>query len=138
MQALAVPRAVAAAGPHLALVGLPGSAALRYAHDLGLRTVTEAFVNRGRRPDGTLVPRGDPGALVTDPDEVGRRAVRLVRKGRVAVVDGIELTVDAGSLCVHSDSPRCARVGTRRPGRPGQRRSRPAPGGAGPPGGTTG
>lgn len=105
VQALAVARAVAAAGPHLAVVGLPGSAVLRHARDLGLRTVTEAFVDRGYRADGTLVPRGEPGALVTDPEEAGRRAVRLAREGRVATVDGTELTVDAGSLCVHSDSP---------------------------------
>ena len=48
----------------------------------GLRAVTEAFADRGYRADGTLVPRSEPGALVTDADEVAARVVRLARRGR--------------------------------------------------------
>lgn len=104
-QALAVVAGVAGTDPGLALMGLPGSAVLRHAEAAGLRTVTEAFVDRGYRADGTLVPRGRPGALVTDPEEAAARAVRMVRDGVVASVDGGDVPVVAESLCVHSDTP---------------------------------
>ena len=65
----------------------------------------EAFLDRGYRADGSLVPRDEPGALLHDPAEVADRAVRLVREGVVAAVDGTAVRVDAASLCVHGDSP---------------------------------
>jgi UPF0271 protein len=104
-QATAVVEAVVAVDPTLAVVGLPGSAVLRLAEAAGLRPVVEAFVDRGYRADGTLVPRGTPGALVTDPAEAGRRAVAIARDGRVEAADGGTVEVVADSLCVHSDTP---------------------------------
>ncbi|HEY0187406.1 MAG TPA: 5-oxoprolinase subunit PxpA [Cellulomonas sp.] len=103
-QAAAVVAGVVAVDPTLALVGLPGSAVLRLAAEAGLPAVVEAFVDRGYRADGSLVPRGEPGALVTDPAEAGRRAVTMVRDGWVAA-DGVRVPVVADSLCVHSDTP---------------------------------
>lgn len=104
-QAAAVVAGVAGVDPSLAVVGLPGSAVLRHAREAGLPTVTEAFVDRGYLADGTLVPRGGPGALVTDPDEAAERAVRLAVDGVVLAVDGTAVPVAAHSLCVHSDTP---------------------------------
>lgn len=104
-QAAAVVAGVAGADPTLAVVGLPGSAVLRHAREAGLRTVTEAFVDRGYLADGTLVPRGSAGALVTDPDEAAARAVRMATEGAVVAVDGALVRLDAASLCVHSDTP---------------------------------
>ncbi|NHT17061.1 5-oxoprolinase subunit PxpA [Cellulomonas sp. IC4_254] len=104
-QAAAVVAGVAGVDPTLAVVGLPGSAVLRLARDAGLPTVTEAFVDRGYLPDGTLVPRGRAGALVTDPREAAERAVRMATEGTVVAVDGTAVPVDAASLCVHSDTP---------------------------------
>ena len=71
----------------------------------GLPFVREAFLDRGYRADGSLVPRGEPGALLDDPDAVAARAVRLVREGVVDAVDGTSCRVDAASLCLHGDSP---------------------------------
>lgn len=104
-QALAVVAGIAGVDPGLAVLGLPGSAVLRCARAAGLRTVTEAFVDRGYRADGALVPRGLAGALVTDPDEAAARAVAMARDGVVTSVDGVEVPVAAESLCVHSDTP---------------------------------
>lgn len=104
-QAAAVVAGVVAADPALAVVGLPGSAVLRHAREAGLPTVTEAFVDRGYLADGTLVPRGHAGALVTDPDEAAERAVRLATEGVVVATDGTVVPVAAASLCVHSDTP---------------------------------
>jgi 5-oxoprolinase (ATP-hydrolysing) subunit A len=89
----------------LPVVGLPGSAVLALADARGLRTVTEAFADRGYRPDGTLVPRSEPGALVTDEDEVAARVVRLAMHGLVRAIDGRDVAVAAESVCVHSDTP---------------------------------
>lgn len=92
----------------LPILGPPGSAALRLASAYGVPTVTEAFPDRGYRPDGTLVPRDQPGALVTDPDAVARRAVRLAVDGSIESVDGPSVAVRAGSLCLHGDAPSTA------------------------------
>jgi UPF0271 protein len=102
-QARAVVDATAEAG--IALVGLPGSIVLALAGEAGVPTVAEAFADRGYRPDGTLVPRREPGALVTDRAEVAARVVRLAREGTVVAVDGTVVASPARSVCVHSDTP---------------------------------
>lgn len=92
----------------LPVVGLPGSVVLALAEQRGLRTVAEAFADRGYRADGTLVPRSDPGALVTDAAQVAARVVRIADEGRVTSVDGTDVDVRAESVCVHSDTPGAA------------------------------
>jgi len=104
-QANAVVDAVAAFDPALALLGMAGSAIERAAAEAGLRFVREAFVDRGYRADGTLVPRTEPGALLSDESEIADRAVRMVTDGVVVTVDGGEVTIEADSLCVHGDTP---------------------------------
>ena len=101
-------QAVVSAITDLPVLGLPGSAVLAAATARGLRAVTEAFADRGYRADGTLVPRSEPGALVTDTDEVAARVVRLATEGVVRAVDGADVRVDAESVCVHSDTPGAA------------------------------
>lgn len=101
-------RAVVAAIADLPVLGLPGSAVLAAATARGLRAVTEAFADRGYRADGTLVPRDEPGALVTDGAEVAARVVRLAVDGVVRAVDGTDVAVGAESVCVHSDTPGAA------------------------------
>ena len=92
-QARAVVGAVAAYDRTLPVLGLPGSALLRAAEEVGLRTVAEGFPDRAYTSAGTLVPRREPGALVDDPAEVAARAVRMARDGVVE------------SVCVHGDTP---------------------------------
>ena len=104
-QARAVVDAVRAYDPTLPVVGLPGSAVLRLADAAGQPTVREAFADRGYLPSGELLPRGEPGAVVHDGDEVARRVVRLVTTGTVEAADGTSLRVEADSVCVHSDTP---------------------------------
>jgi 5-oxoprolinase (ATP-hydrolysing) subunit A len=104
-QAAAVVAAVADYSAELPVLGLPGSAFLRAAERAGLRTVPEFFVDRGYTPEGTLVPRREPGALLHDPDEVTARVLRLVSDGVVTAVDGSDVAVSAASACVHGDSP---------------------------------
>jgi len=111
-QAHAVVAAVRAYDPELAVLGLPGSWLLRQAEDAGLRTVAEAFADRGYAPDGTLVPRSQPGAMILEPAEVARRALRMVTDRQVEAVDGSLVTVEAESVCVHGDSPGAVAMAT--------------------------
>lgn len=107
-EAAAFVRAVAALADELgravSVLAL-GDALAASAHDVGLPFVREAFLDRGYLPGGALVPRGEPGALLSEPAVVAARAVRLVREGVVEAVDGSLVTADAASLCVHGDSP---------------------------------
>ena len=104
-QAAAVVEAIASVDPGLAVMGLPHSLVLALARDAGLPTITEAFADRGYRADGTLVPRSEPGALLTDSAEIARRVVELVTTGTLTAVDGTSLVVDAASVCLHGDTP---------------------------------
>jgi UPF0271 protein len=103
--ARAVVDAVAAADPTLPVLGLPDSALLRLADAAGLTTVAEGFADRGYTPEGTLVPRRQPGALVSDAGEVAARAVRMAVEGRVIAVDGTAVDLAVRSICVHGDTP---------------------------------
>ncbi|GAA5202284.1 5-oxoprolinase subunit PxpA [Microbacterium jejuense] len=108
VQADAVAAAVAALadrlGRPLPVLGLPGEIE-QAAASRCLPFVREAFLDRGYLPDGALVPRTQPGALLDDPAAVAARAVRLAREGLVEAVDGTLVPADAASLCVHGDSP---------------------------------
>lgn len=89
----------------LAVLGPAGSELLLAAVEQGLRTAAEVFADRGYRPDGTLVPRGETGAIVDDVDAVAERVVRMVTSGTVRAVDGTDVPVIADSICLHSDTP---------------------------------
>ncbi len=104
-QARAVVQAVRDYDPSLPVLGLAGSVFLDLADRAGLRTVAEAFADRGYTSEGTLVPRREPGALVTDPDDVAARVLGMVEHGTVTAVDGSRVRVRAQSVCVHGDSP---------------------------------
>ena len=88
-QATAVVEAIAPYG--LPLLGLPHAASLRIASADGMPVVTEGFADRAYRPDGTLVPRSEPGAVHDDAATVVAQALRLAPQ--------------VESLCVHGDSP---------------------------------
>ncbi|WP_116115314.1 LamB/YcsF family protein [Austwickia chelonae] len=98
-------RGLADAGTPLILLGLPGSLAGELADRAGLPTATEAFCDRAYTPEGTLVPRKDPRAVLRNPTVVAARAVRMVTSGVVDAVDGSTVRLHPDSLCVHGDSP---------------------------------
>ncbi|MBD8465861.1 LamB/YcsF family protein [Plantibacter sp. CFBP 8798] len=116
VQARAVVRAVVAAaeelGRPLPVLGMPGSVIEQETLAAGLRFVAEAFVDRGYRSDGSLVPRDAPGALVTDETVAVRRAVSLALDQRITSVDGADVELDAVSLCVHGDTPGAVSLAT--------------------------
>ncbi|MDQ7777633.1 LamB/YcsF family protein [Paracoccus aminovorans] len=104
-QGAAVIEGIRAVDPALALMGLAGTQILAQAAEAGLPTIAEAFADRGYRPDGQLVSRRDPGAVLHDPDAVAARMLRLATEGEVEAADGSVLRLRADSICVHGDSP---------------------------------
>jgi UPF0271 protein len=92
----AVVSAIAAVDRHLKLLAPPDSEMLRAAQGHGIDAVTEGFADRAYAPDGTLVPRSEPGGVLSDPDAVLAHAERLADTGRFR------------SLCLHSDTPGAA------------------------------
>lgn len=111
-QADAVAAAVHAVDPRLPVLGLAGSAFFDEAARLGLRTVPEAFADRAYRPDGQLVSRREPGAVLHDVDEIAARVISMVTAGRVTAVDGSTIDISVKSVCVHGDSPGAVRIAT--------------------------
>lgn len=109
-QAEAVVAAVRAYDPSLPLLGLAGSAVHAAATAAGTPFVAEAFADRTVSPDGRLVPRSQPGAVLHDADQVARRAVRMVVDREVESADGSVLPTDVQSLCVHGDTPGAVRM----------------------------
>lgn len=105
VQARAVVEAILLYDASLPLMGLPGSVLLTIAKEAGLRTITEAFADRGYTHEGTLVPRSEPGALLRDPRQVAERMIRMVTTGLVEASDGTDVSIRADSVCVHGDSP---------------------------------
>lgn len=108
--ARAVVDGVKAFGADLPLLLLPGSLALRYAEEAGLRGVAEAFADRGYNPDGTLVSRREPGAVLHDETLVASRMVRLATEGVIETVDGTLIRPEAESICLHGDTDGAVRL----------------------------
>jgi UPF0271 protein len=104
-QAAAVVEAVRSYDPGLAALGLPGSRWLALAAEAGLPTYREAFADRAYTPEGTLVSRREPGAVLEDVDEIAQRCARMARGESISAVDGSEIQVSADSICLHGESP---------------------------------
>ena len=94
----AIARGTASVDPSLILVGLPDSQLVAAGAAAGLRTAREAFADRAYRPDGTLLARSEPGAVIYDPADVLARVVELAQRPNV------------DTICVHGDTPGAAEL----------------------------
>ena len=101
--ARAVVDAVERVDPDLIVLAQDGQLAERAAA-AGLPVAIVGIADRAYRKDGTLVPRTEDGAVVTDGREIARRAVRMVREGVVETIDGNDLPVRADTILLHGDS----------------------------------
>ncbi|MBI4911793.1 MAG: 5-oxoprolinase subunit PxpA [Acidobacteria bacterium] len=102
----AVAQAVKAFDPSLILVGLAASELVRAGEEAGLRVAREVFADRAYTPEGRLVPRGRPGAVLQDEEAALAQVRDLVRDGRVRAQDGSWIPMTAETLCLHGDHPR--------------------------------
>lgn len=99
--AMSIARAVKAFSVELILVGLAGSGLVEAGLEVGLSVMNEGFPDRNYNPDGTLVSRKEPHAIIESPEEVARHAVELIQHG--ILFGGKRIAVD--TLCLHGDHP---------------------------------
>jgi UPF0271 protein len=128
----AIARAVAAFDRSLILFGLPATELLRAGEAAGLEVAPEGFADRAYEPDGSLTPRSRAGAVIHDPDEVVKRAVRMARDGVVTATNGQDIPMRVATICTHGDTPgsheltRLLRAGLEREGIQVRAQGRPA------------
>ncbi|MFV0491339.1 MAG: LamB/YcsF family protein [Pseudorhodobacter sp.] len=91
--------------PDLIIYSQPGTVVEKSARRAGLRVMTLFLADRAFLPDGALVPRGQPGAVITDHDQIAERVSRFVQDGSVVCSDGSVLKYPAKGILVHSDTP---------------------------------
>jgi UPF0271 protein len=101
----AVAHAVLAVDSSLFIFAPEGSALARASDAIGLPIAREVFADRNYLPDGSLVPRSHPHALLHDPEEAAERVLRMLREQVVQAVDGRDIAIHADTICVHGDTP---------------------------------
>jgi UPF0271 protein len=111
--ATAVAEAIVSVDPSLmyvAFAGPKGALMTRVGEKLGLKVLYEAFPDRAYTPDGTLASRRGPGAVISDPNRVAERALKMAKEGKVVATDGTEIDLHVHTLCVHGDNPSAVEV----------------------------
>ena len=102
----AICRAIKAVDASLWFMTFANSNAVEIARDMGLRTCNEIFADRAYADDGQLVPRGQPGAVIKDPQQAAERVLRMVRQGAIECQSGKRIEgVQIDTICIHGDTP---------------------------------
>lgn len=99
----AIAQAVYDVDPKLVLYGLAGSYLISEGERLGLATASEVFADRTYQPDGTLTPRSQADAMVTDETLAISRVLRMIKEGVVTAQNGEDIPVKADTICIHGD-----------------------------------
>lgn len=104
----AIAKAVKAFDKNLVLFGLSGSFSIREAKATGLQTASEVFADRSYQDDGSLTPRSEPNALITDVNASMQQVLQMIREGTVTSVTGKQVPIIADTICIHGDGPHAA------------------------------
>ena len=97
--------AVRAAFPAMAILAISGTQLEVVARAAGVDVYSEIFADRAYQPNGLLVPRSEPGAVIHDAEQAAQRLLAFVESGRMAVIGGDPIELAADSVCVHGDTP---------------------------------
>ncbi len=108
--AAAIAEGTAAVRGDLILVGLAGSELIRAGQNKGLKVAGEIFADRGYSREGTLIPRGEPGALIDDPQAAARQVLHILRTGTVPASRGTGAALRADTVCLHGDGPEAVNI----------------------------
>ena len=103
--AAAIAEAIAAVDPSLLIFAFAGSAQVRVAEKLGLRSLSEVFADRTYQRDGSLTPRSRPDAMITNEDAAVAQVLRMLREGVVRATDGTDVPIEPDTICLHGDGP---------------------------------
>lgn len=106
----AIVDAVQRLGPGLAILAISGTALEQVARAAGLPVYSEVFADRAYLPDGQLVPRSHPGAVIHDAETAADRLLGFLDTGLMPVLEGPPIRLAAQSICVHGDSPGAVRM----------------------------
>ena len=88
----------------LAILALDESAQVEVASTMGFPVVREAYADRAYLPNGLLVPRSEPDAVLHDTTAIAERCVRLAKHGELVAIDGTVFRSEAQSICIHGDT----------------------------------
>jgi 5-oxoprolinase (ATP-hydrolysing) subunit A len=89
----------------LILFGLAGSELINVAKSYGLKCCNEVFGDRTYQPDGSLTPRSQANALISDWHQSVQQVIGMVEEKSVRAVDGTIIPIEADTICIHGDGP---------------------------------
>ncbi|NJE01239.1 LamB/YcsF family protein [Thermococcus sp. JdF3] len=95
---------------NLIFVTLSGSRPAEMAEEMGVKVAHEVFADRAYNPDGTLVPRSQPGAVIHDREAIAERVISMVKDGGVRAINGEWVELKADTICVHGDNPEAVEI----------------------------
>lgn len=98
---------------NLPVMGQPNSAMSAAAQERGALFLSEGFADRAYLPDGRLVPRSQPGAVLEDPEAVVAQALQMATQGTVTTPTGVTIPMPVDTICVHGDTPAAAALAVR-------------------------
>ena len=110
--ASAVIEAVAEWDRDLIFYGLSGSEMISEAEKVGLRTASEVFADRTYRTDGSLTPRTESNALITETETSVTQVLDMIRYGRVRSTDAIMVAIKCETICLHGDGDHAVEFAT--------------------------
>lgn len=99
----AIVRAILDVDPKLYLYALSGSELIHAGLQEGLPVAQEVFADRSYQRDGTLTPRSQPNALLTDPQIAVQQVLQMIQQGTVQTTDGGVRSIQADTVCIHGD-----------------------------------
>ncbi len=105
MVATEIAKAVHDFDPSLIYYALSNSAMLRIAEDMGLKTASEVFADRTYQDDGTLTPRTQRNAMLTDSEMAAKQVLMMAKDKKVTTLNGKSFPVKADTICIHGDLP---------------------------------
>jgi UPF0271 protein len=100
----AIASAVKALPGNLAILAISGTELEAAGRAAGLPTYSEIFADRAYLPNGRLVPRSRPDAMVHEAKAAADRLIGFLDTGLMPVVGGDPIPLAAQSICVHGDS----------------------------------
>lgn len=99
----AIAKAVYNVDSQLILFGLSGSELIKAGEKIGLRTASEVFADRTYQQDGSLTPRSNKDALITDSNEAIKQVIKMVMEKSVLCQQGFDIPIKADTICLHGD-----------------------------------
>ncbi len=104
--ARAIAEGISQIDENLVFLGLCNSMMQKAAREVGIPFASEVFADRAYQEDGTLVPRSQEGAMITDEDLAVSRVIRMIKDHKVTSISGKEISIQPDSVCIHGDSPK--------------------------------